>query len=826
MIIYPSAGLNIEEMTQSNIHYITPEMFGDIGIDKEQDTQALQKAIDYANEYYKKNNSQIVIRADGNYHLSVYSYHKPDGTNYGIYSLMMKDGVILKGSGKLIIPEHAYGAGAFYRALSSNMADGSRLKDCLIADITIDGEVQNKVPGGQASNILLECDSNVEIRNVKSINSNGQGIQLRGTITKSASNLKVINCAVTNCSGIGIQCALFDGLIISNNYVTKCKNNGIDLYGDMGVAGASLPAGGTNFTVIGNVISYSLNGIFPETVSNGVIANNTINNCVESGVHVNRIRNQPRNIQISSNVISDQPIGVRVSGDMRGVHISDNTLTGLTTAFIQLGMGGNCSYVSIHQNYFKPMTAGVPIILLHGGTMSFISVWDNLIEGTSGLVKADLVVNQATNVTLSVKIGEWRGWATTFDFPLANRVVTPEMFGAKGDGVTNDQAALQSALNYSIKTGIDLQLAAVTYFCDGPLTKSSANNTRNCPNIKGQGMSINGTPRTTLKFSKGSYFKVSGVQGTLTGAVFENFVIKGSDMTTDTPFIISSTGYLTVRNVAFETCLIGASLRNDSTLGFTEFCRFDGCVFRSDCHQALSYEKTTGQDSFRESGLIGCIIENTAPSTLCHIHIGPGAKVYNAPMDFAANVGPTMTSIINHEGASVSNVYGNIRIEKMGTAATCELVSGNKLYFVGGLNVLTQTINTTNAIYCYKVRVNNDGSLNCDRIPFGFQKKINTGNSIASFSNGESALVEVTFIAANYEYKYLLAVSENRTNGAGNVAILATYTTLNNPLNWGPPAFSFANGNLIVTNSNYIDDIVTVQGFINYTGTRSQYRLN
>lgn len=46
-----------------------------------------------------------------------------------------------------------------------------------------------------------------------------------------------------------------------------------------------------------------------------------------------------------------------------------------------------------------------------------------------------------------------------------NSYTTPSDFGAKGDGVTDDTAALQAAIDFAVANSIELQLAAVTYRC-------------------------------------------------------------------------------------------------------------------------------------------------------------------------------------------------------------------------------------------------------------------------------------------------------------------------------------------------------------------------
>lgn len=51
-----------------------------------------------------------------------------------------------------------------------------------------------------------------------------------------------------------------------------------------------------------------------------------------------------------------------------------------------------------------------------------------------------------------------------------NSYTTPSDFGAKGDGVTDDTAALQAAINFAVANSVELQLASVTYRCASAIT--------------------------------------------------------------------------------------------------------------------------------------------------------------------------------------------------------------------------------------------------------------------------------------------------------------------------------------------------------------------
>lgn len=61
------------------------------------------------------------------------------------------------------------------------------------------------------------------------------------------------------------------------------------------------------------------------------------------------------------------------------------------------------------------------------------------------------------------------GW-----WELAEKSITPEMFGAAGDGTTDDAASVQAACNYSIATGIPVLPAPKVFRIESPVTIAGA----------------------------------------------------------------------------------------------------------------------------------------------------------------------------------------------------------------------------------------------------------------------------------------------------------------------------------------------------------------
>ncbi|MXF46379.1 hypothetical protein GR294_07430 [Raoultella sp. Lac2] len=310
----------------------------------------------------------------------------------GAFCLLMRSNLVIKGEGTLKLLPRQYGNGAYFRILASDK--NNRIENCDIIGITFDGNSSLQTDGIQASNILLECKSNIKISKVTSINANGNGILVRGGVSQdlSVTNVTIDNCVVNNCKKIGIQVSQFRGLSIHDNAVSHCGDNGIDIYGDLG-KGFSNVTNGNDFSIFNNEVSFCLNGVFPETVSNGKVYNNNLSNMKESGVHVNRIHGLPNNITIEGNSISHSSSGMYFTGDMKNVIVNNNELSYITDSFFSFGGGkGNASGVKITNNtIFIDDSTGV-LSSFNGQGIRNINIDNNKVTGKN---------NHRTNIILN-----------------------------------------------------------------------------------------------------------------------------------------------------------------------------------------------------------------------------------------------------------------------------------------------------------------------------------------------------------------------------------------------------------------------------------------
>ena len=452
-----NVGLSQGGTVQDAVYWLTPEMFGAKASDPSFDNQyKIQEAIDAANsEYLSTGSIQTVYIPNGVFWVGNRTItNTGESTQNGLLSIQMKSGVRLCGEGTIKAKANAYGSGAYYRMIGSDRGD--RVQDVEIIGITLDGNVSNQVASTQCSNMVLEASRNILIDGVKSVNSNGNGMMIRGRYPDAVHNVRIVNCYVYNCNFIGIQSSQFNGLVISNNTVDTTADNGIDIYGDTNISYSD--SNGINFSITGNTVKNSRCGIFPETVSYGTVAGNSIYNCPR-GIHVNRIRSVPKNIVVTGNsIVKSTGGGVRVTGDIVGLTVCGNTFSDWTGSAVKLGAsGGSVSGVYVHDNTFIPSEVDSYVISTEGAVASRIEVRNNVVRNNTGIAKANLYYNTATTST-AVYVDSWAITGSSFEntgLQMYQSVTrAPTVFGSTSAGTAS----------YTTQSGKFMRIGELVYY--------------------------------------------------------------------------------------------------------------------------------------------------------------------------------------------------------------------------------------------------------------------------------------------------------------------------------------------------------------------------
>ncbi|EOV6170839.1 right-handed parallel beta-helix repeat-containing protein [Klebsiella pneumoniae] len=452
-----NVGLSQGGTVQDAVYWLTPEMFGAKASDPSFDNQyKIQEAIDAANsEYLSTGSIQTVYIPNGVFWVGNRTItNTGESTQNGLLSIQMKSGVRLCGEGTIKAKANAYGSGAYYRMIGSDRGD--RVQDVEIIGITLDGNVSNQVASTQCSNMVLEASRNILIDGVKSVNSNGNGMMIRGRYPDAVHNVRIVNCYVYNCNFIGIQSSQFNGLVISNNTVDTTADNGIDIYGDTNISYSD--SNGINFSITGNTVKNSRCGIFPETVSYGTVAGNSIYNCPR-GIHVNRIRSVTKNIVVTGNsIVKSTGGGVRVTGDIVGLTVCGNTFSDWTGSAVKLGAsGGSVSGVYVHDNTFIPSEVDSYVISTEGAVASRIEVRNNVVRNNTGIAKANLYYNTATTST-AVHVDSWAITGSSFEntgLQMYQSVTrAPTVFGSTSAGTAS----------YTTQSGKFMRIGELVYY--------------------------------------------------------------------------------------------------------------------------------------------------------------------------------------------------------------------------------------------------------------------------------------------------------------------------------------------------------------------------
>lgn len=330
----------------------------------------IQKGIDYLDRTLKGGTIYI---PNGKYIINYVDYNREStGTIYGIVGIRLHSNISLIGESKnaiLQLQSTQFGTGAFYRLIGSDM-DNKAVENIVIKNLTLDGSYSTHLAGNvNENNIRLDVKGNILIENINSLNCRGNGILVTGNVV--APNIKIINNYVDTVATIGIQCSHFTGLVISNNIVKNCTNNGIDIYGDSGTGIDSY-----NFTISNNIVDNALVGIFPETVEKGTVTSNTILNCTD-GVHINSIHGQSNNINVTNNTLLSCQVGVNCTGPQYDITINNNNISNYTNcAFNFL----TTSKQIVSNNILNHSNANAYIIKTSGEYARYVKVFDNIIS--------------------------------------------------------------------------------------------------------------------------------------------------------------------------------------------------------------------------------------------------------------------------------------------------------------------------------------------------------------------------------------------------------------------------------------------------------------
>ena len=390
--------------------------------------------------------------------------------------------------------------------------------------------------------------------------------------------------------------------------------------------------------------------------------------------------------------------------------------------------------------------------------------------------------------------------ATTVQSKL-RETVSAKDFGAVGDGVTDDTAAIQAAIN-ATAGGKLLYIPSGTYRISSQITKAQS---FTCPTIVGEGAAS-----TIFDFGAPIGLKIKGGSGSLCGAVISGIQFTG--LTTTTLVQVADQCGVTFKECRFSQGAIGLDLFNESSGGFTEFVVAENCDFTEWCVEALVYRRASGTDSFHGSGLRNCTINEASGATLPKIRIGGAGSssndivVYNAPFSFQVWKRTTNSVLVNNTTRTATNFHGNITLELFGAATGANWKFCNdtrSTYLLGTISSLQDKTERGTLILCDTFETRTDGAVNALLKPYRINSSlmVSGANSITSIPSitTETYLVRLRFAddAGPARKVYLLAVNFDATgvNTVTTIAQLQDYFGGSMPY----PTFSMSGNTLVAT---------------------------
>lgn len=485
-------------------------------------------------------------------------------------------------------------------------------------------------------------------------------------------DVSITNNIITNSVGSGIcfddDAGIFENILIANNHITRAIEDGTSSNG-YGVEVQLVPSNkNRNIVIRDNLIhgyaSSTRHGI--RVVANALA---TSTNC-----HI-------ADNTIDSGKTTADSIGIGIWCEAAGWDISDNKIFGYDRG---IQMNTECNGNLVENNRIKNFN---PVA---GSTNAAIMIYGSNIRSIRNIIQnattAHRTISTAVNtrihdciyINVTNRISDAGTGTIEVSLPSRDTVILPFEYGAVGDGVTDDTAAINAALTAGRATGKQVKLPTGTYLISAPLIVDGVN-------LSGDKTSIFGTaPKGTIIKCSAKTFSALKQNSLAVGLLtfnIENLIIKDADIGLDLSYVVNSK----FDSLYFDACNLAVKLGRTDAVG-SLFSTFNNLYTRN-CTKGIDI---TGKDYVNNNVFTNCYFSGSEYAATLDCVGGLGA-VNNQfiACEFASSAGRGLV-LRNTRDTMLSSPY----LECKGNAIRFEGISSNTMI----INPMLGSLKNTNTL--------------------------------------------------------------------------------------------------------------------------------
>jgi hypothetical protein len=388
--------------------------------------------------------------------------------------------------------------------------------------------------------------------------------------------------------------------------------------------------------------------------------------------------------------------------------------------------------------------------------------------------------------------------------------VDARTYGAKGDGTTDDTAAIQAAMN-AVMGGGTVFLQPGVYKVSSTLKKPQS---FVGPSIIGSGFSATEILYSGVAGSPAIYLQ--GGSGAMSGIKISGIKFVGNSSTVGIE--IDGQNGVFIDTCQFDFNAVGVLFFNRSPGSFSEYDVVERSDFTVHVPTAIEYRRyvnkenpaLSGTSSFNGSGMRFSTAQATGSPVVL---VCDTCQPYNAPLSVQVWAHAPSTLIQNNN--SNSNIkcswVGTLTLETLPTSVLTLADGANPFtLFVGSIESNNQSYKLGKLMLYRQLQINSDGTFHGVPESRGQTADLSTGATtiptpLAFFSDGSttSAFLYIVVRADRYYYSYVFSYTHNPFGGNSSLIQLANPFSFNQA-GYGPPKITTDNrDDIIITNPNF-----------------------